>query len=327
MLAGAALIALPVLLTVMAHKSAPSVPPDLRDAPVSAAAGEQLQGMAPAGWSSEAVIPQPGANPIRAAQVPASGTVEGNTDAEIARRCAPVAAGEPSILQSDFHWAYTLPDMALRFEEMYVSPKRLAARAYWDEKTRTIRLPYMAERGGSVKVAPAFIQAVERHIERSIELKYVDAVFFPDMGHSHLLVPETLWKEKYDLYPIDHMSMMYQDMFLDPRLRIFYHTAEQLKTREADGQLVNDERTRFRYKTRNISGFIKPDADLTVHQNPESTANTVHEIPGYFWWGAGFNMSAQQNGCFVYHSGNKTYRFDLSLYDLPEEQPSEDFGR
>ena len=240
----------------------------------------------------------------------------GNTLSEIAARCPPPAAGEDILRESDFHWSYPLPEMKKRSTEMYGSPKRLGRRAYWDAKTRSLRLPYMKERGGDVEIGEALIRAVRRHIERAFELEYIDAVFFPDMGHSHLLVPQALWSGKYDHYPIERMTELMRDMLRDPRVSIFYHTAEQLKTREDDGRLSEDPRTRVRYRTRNISGPIAPDAELSVHQNPDSKANTVNEVPGTFWWGGGFNMSAQQDGCFEYSAGGQTYRFDLSLFDL-----------
>ena len=175
------------------------------------------------------------------------------------------------------------------------SPKRLDRRAYWNAATGKLLLPHDAERGGDLEIGEGFVRAVARHIERAFELDYIDAVFFPDMGHSHILIPDALWKSKYDLYPVSKMSDQYRDMFSDSRLQIFYHTAEQLKMLE-NGQLVNDERVRFRHKTRNIAGLIKPAAEPIVYQNPESPANTVSGAPGHFWWGAGFNFSAQKDG-------------------------------
>ena len=254
-------------------------------------------------------------SPAAVAVAPASDK-DPNSPAAIAARCSPPAAGEEKIWQSDFHWNYSLPEMKARFAEMYASPKRLDRRAYWDADGKKLMLPHDEGRGGDFEIGTAFVKAVARHIERAFELDYIDAVFFPDMGHSHILVPDSLWASKYSKYPVPKMSELYRDMLSDPRLKIFYHTAEQLKMLE-DGQLVADERVRFRHKTRNIAGPITPDAELTVYQNPESAANTVHGAPGHHWWGAGFNFSAQKDGCFVYRAGGKEYRFDISLYDLP----------
>jgi len=231
-------------------------------------------------------------------------------------RCRPESDGDEKIYSSDFHWKYSLPEMKARFEEMYASAKRLPRRAYWNAEKGRLELPHDEGRGGPVAITDAFVRAVARHIERAYELDYIDAVFFPDMGHSHLLIPQALWDEKYSRYDVDKFSRLYEDMFSDPRIEIFYHTAEQLKTREENGAMVADPRTQWRYKTRNIAGSITADADLRVLQNPKSDANTVHGAPGKSWWGAGFNLSANENGCFSYTVDGKQHYFDLSLDDL-----------
>ncbi|MBI5882191.1 MAG: hypothetical protein HZB91_03700 [Elusimicrobia bacterium] len=251
----------------------------------------------------------------------------GNSVEDISRRCRPADPGEARIYSSDFSWNMTLPGMKAKFDEMYRSPKRLGQRAYWDKETGTLRLPYMKERGGTVELPAGFVAAVARHIEVAFEKDLIDAVFFPDMGHSHFLIPDAVYKEKYEPYPTKKMGEMYTAMMRDPRIEVFYHTAEQLKTREKDGSLVDDERTRHRYRTRNISGLNEPWADLRILQNPESNANTVGVVPGFFWWGAGFNMSAQKDGCFEYRRAGKAYRFDLSLFDLEPDpnKPGSEF--
>lgn len=231
-------------------------------------------------------------------------------------RCRPETDADEKLRSEDFHWGYTLPEMLAAFETTYASPKRLSRRAYWNAQAGRLELPFMPEQGGAVVLPETLVRAVTRHIEKALETGLADAVFFPDMGHSHLLVPEDLWKSKYDLFPVARFSQLYTEMFSDPRVEVFYHTAEQLKTRGEDGALIADARTQERYRTRNIAGPISADAGLRVLQNPESRANTVSSVPGYFWWGAGFNLSANQNGCFSYTAKGKTYRYDLSLFDL-----------
>ncbi len=242
---------------------------------------------------------------------------EAGVPAALSGRCAPPAPSEPVIYQSDFHWNYSLPEMKARFAEMYASPKRLDKRAYWDEKAGSLVLPSpYGDR--PVKIGMPLVSALRRHIEMALEKGYADAVFFPDMGHSHLLIPQALWDSKYDKYPASEQARMYEDMLADPAVHIFYHTAEQLKTLQ-DGQPINDEALLFRRANRNISGPIRPGSGLTVYQNPESAANTVHEVPGFRWWGAGFNFSAQKDGCFPYNFREQTYYFDISLQDLPPD--------
>lgn len=231
-------------------------------------------------------------------------------------RCRPESEQDPKLYSSDFKWNYTLPELKARFKDIYRSASRLPRRAYWNSRQARLEFPYDDSQGGPVVITEALVQAVTRHIERAFELDYIDAVFFPDMGHSHLLVPQALWDDKYSRYEVSEFSQLYAGMLSDPQVEIFYHTAEQLRARKENGALVDDPRTQWRYKTRNIAGAITPDAELRVLQNPESTANTVNGVPGYFWWGAGFNLSSNENGCFAYSIDGKTFRFDMSLYDL-----------
>lgn len=253
--------------------------------------------------------------------------IAGNTIPEIAQRCALPSSVEKPLYSNDFKWDFDLTTMMQRFTEIYQSPKRLPRRAFWDQRKQALKLPYDLDRGGDIEVSEGFVQAVTRHIERAFELKYVDAVFFPDMGHSHLLIPEQLMKEKYDKYPVNKMSRMYQDLFRDENIQILYHTAEQLKTLGQDGNVLANPKIQWRHHTRNIVGQNNPTTDLLVLQNPDSKANTVHGVPGFSWWGAGFNLSAQKNGCFEYRAHGNVYRFDLSMYDLESDPatPGQDF--
>lgn len=228
--------------------------------------------------------------------------------------CAAEAAGETPVYSDDFKWGYSLGDIQERYKAIYGSGKRLGRRAFWNPKTGRLELPYDASRGGNVPLPENFVRAVIGHVEEAFASTYVDALIFPDMGHSHFLVPEELWKEKFDAYPVSAFNKLYEAMMSEPRLEVLYHTAEQLKTREKDGALVADPRTQFRYKTRNIVGGNP--GPLRVEQNPESTANTVNGVDGYKWWGGGFNISASKDGCFAASVGGRTVRFDLSLFDL-----------
>lgn len=242
-----------------------------------------------------------------------------NTLEATSSRCTP---SETPLYTKDFKWGYELPEMLLKFAEMYESPKRLSRNAYFDSSSKTLRLPYDADRGGDVEVEESFVQTVARHIEQGLQLDVVDAVFFPDMGHSHLLIPEKLMQEKYDNYPVQEMSRFYADVFRDAQVKFLYHTAEQLKMLDENNQVLPDARIRHRHKTRNLVGENRTTAEMRFLQNPSSAANTVHEEKGHFWWGAGFNLSANKKGCFAYRAHGRIYYFDISLYDL-EYDPSD----
>lgn len=235
---------------------------------------------------------------------------------EIAKRCGPLSSKETPLYSNEFRWDYDIPGMLLKWTEVYKSSKRLPQRAFWDAKQRVLKLPFDNQRGGDIEISETFVQTIVRHIERAFELKYVDAVFFPDMGHSHLLIPEQIMNEKYHPYPISNMAGMFQEMFKDENVRILYHTAEQLRMVDEDGQVLNDPKIKWRHQTRNIVGENKLETDLQVLQNPQSKANTVENVPGYFWWGGGFNLSSSNKGCFEYKAHGKTLYFDLSMFDL-----------
>jgi hypothetical protein len=231
--------------------------------------------------------------------------------------CAPETDGEPKLYSSDVRWGLTLPEMMSLYEKLYASDKRLKARAYFNPAKNRYELPHPAEQGGPVAVPDLLIKALARHIEAAFAKDYIDAVFFPDMGHSHLLIPAALYERKYSKYPTARQSQFYGDVLGDPAVHIFYHTAEQLKSLKEDRRSVlDDERVRWRHKTRNIAGPISESAELTVYQNPGSAANTVGEVPGFYWWGAGFSFSANKNGCFSFTRDGKSVRFDISLKDL-----------
>ncbi len=234
-----------------------------------------------------------------------------------AATCAPETPAEPKLYSSDVRWGLTMPEMMELYEKLYASDKRLKLRAYFNAGKGRYELPNPPEFGGPVAVPEILIKALARHIEAAFEKDYIDAVFFPDMGHSHLLIPEALYRRKYERYPTAEKSRFYTDVLSDPAVHIFYHTAEQLKSLKEDRRTVlDDERIRWRHKTRNIAGPITANAPLTVYQNPGSSANTVGEVPGFYWWGAGFNFSANKSGCFSFTRGGETVRFDISLNDL-----------
>lgn len=244
----------------------------------------------------------------------------GNSPQEISLRCGPASAQEPVITTNDFQWNFDIPGMLQRFAEMYRSPKRLSRRAYWDPQQKVLKLPFDQDRGGDIVITENFVKSIGRHIELAFERQYIDAVFFPDMGHSHLLIPQQIMQDKYDKYPVEEMSAMFRDLFQDENIGILYHTAEQLRTLDENRNVLDNEKIRWRHQTRNIIGKISPTSELTVVQNPASKANTVNEIPGHYWWGAGFNLSAQKEGCFEYQAQGKTYFFDISMYDLEAAQ-------
>ena len=82
--------------------------------------------------------------------------------------------------------------------------------------------------------------------------------------------------------------------------------------------MVDDRRVQWRLFSRNLVGDNRGEGRLELRQEPGHRFNTLSGLPGHFWYGAGFNISANKDGCFAADVRGKTLRFDLSLYDLPE---------
>lgn len=221
------------------------------------------------------------------------------------------------LYEEDFSWDTSLDKMLSLFKKLILSEKRLKHRAYWDQNTHSIFLPYLTQRGGAVRIPPSFIQNIRNHIEISLERNYADAIFFADMGHSHFLIPSPKFDSQYDSIPVSQYSRMYEKFFSDPELKVVYHTAEQLKTIDRDADIpLADRYLGWRHHNRNVIGDNQ--TGKSVHTLPAfgSRANTLSEVPGYKWWSGGFSISANQKGCFSYtHRGQALY-FDLSLFDV-----------
>lgn len=248
---------------------------------------------------------------------------DGEIDWEaIVERCAPPSSDEPLLYVEDFRFGYTEPEMTERFETVYASGQRLFERAYFDAEHGELVLPNLESWGGDVVLARRLVESVRRHIETAMTRGYAEHVFFPDMGHSHLFVPQELWDRHYTDVPVAELSGLYTSLFDDPMLRVLYHTAEQLQFFDADETLIDDPELQWRFYTRNIVGDNQGLGALEIHRDLSERGNTVRAAEGHHYFGAGFNVSASQDGCFPYvHEGRVLY-FDLSLSDLPVRNPS-----
>lgn len=210
---------------------------------------------------------------------------------------------------TDFRWYQPFDAMLQLYEQLYTSGKRLAKRAYWDAEENSYVLPYDADRGGNVRISGEFVGAVRTHIEKALKRKYADAIFFSDMGHSHVFVPEHPRRDYMDL-PADRLTEIYEKLFADSEVRFLYHTAEQLSTDGQDPHMV------WRRHTRNLVGENRVNGEVFVQPGYHEVGYGINELEGYRWFSAGFHVSANQNGCFVFSANGETRRFDISLYDL-----------
>lgn len=227
-------------------------------------------------------------------------------------RCAQERAGDEVLYSSDFSWGMSLEDIKRANDEVYYSGKRLKNRAFFDGEK------FILMAGKQQVVVPEnFILSIVKHVESALKRNYVDFIIFPDMGHSHFFIPQKFYDEELATLPTGDKANLYNKMFSHPELKILYHTAEQLKMMDDEKKLLKDKHLQWRYYTRNIVGDNKAQGHLEIVRDIESNFNTAHDYEeGFRYWGAGFNISANQEGCFPFVHNGKTFYFDLSLDDL-----------
>lgn len=234
--------------------------------------------------------------------------------------CPPQPASEPYVYLSDFKWKQTLEDMRTKYRETYSSGKRLKGRAHWDAGLNSYVLTHPMK-NEKVRISATFIRNITRHIEISLERRYADFIFFPDMGHSHLFVPLADFGD-IDAIPTDQPHLAYERMFALPGLKVLYHTAEQLTVRPGDrneGPFPQDKELLWRYFSRNPIGDNITGENVAPHfAFNQENYNTVNELKGHRLWSAGFTLSASKHGCFRFQDPEgQEQRFDISLEDLP----------
>ena len=116
-------------------------------------------------------------------------------------RCAQSQHQDSPLYSSDFSWGIDLQQLQNLFFNIFKSGKRLPKRAYFEPQSGQIKLPFRSDLGGDVPVPPQFIENIRHHVEISLKRKYADAVIFSDMGHSHFLIPQEIYDEKYKMLP------------------------------------------------------------------------------------------------------------------------------
>ena len=276
--------------------------------------------------------PEPTGTELIEDPAPRSGKADGPFDegddtmwATIAARCTPPADDEPVIYSNEFSWGYTQETMKAKFEEMYASDKRLSERAYFDDETGNFILPTYEGWGGEVILSRRLVENVTMHIEKALLLGYADFVFFPDMGHSHFFVPEDHWEEHYRGTPVSGIADRNTKLFEDPELKVLYHTAEQLEMLDDNNKVLDDPWVQWRYHTRNPVGDNDWQGRIDLLREYESAANTSRNYPGHHYHGAGFNLSANKDGCFPYRAPDgQLFWYDISLEDLPYDTSNAD---
>jgi len=232
-------------------------------------------------------------------------------------RCQPERSQE-SLSYTDFPWNVTFEEMLEREQDYYISPKRLPGRAFIDAKGQ-IRAPIRAGSAG-IKLAtltPRFVASVTKHIEEALKRRYVEVVNFTDMGHSHYFIPQSFYDRELADIPIEKYDEFYTKALAHEGLKVLYHTAEQFKMHDEHGQLLSNRHIQWRFFTRNLVGDNRAQGHLELLHAEKHRHNTAHDYDNkHRYWGAGFYLSAHENGCFAYdHKGEVRY-FDISLIGL-----------
>ena len=236
---------------------------------------------------------------------------------EVTDRCAKPHPDDPVLYGDAFQWGYDRDGMAKAFDETYARSERLLGRAWYDAGRDTLVMPIREGWGGEVLLPARLVASVGRHIEGALRRGYAEFVFFPDMGHTHLLIPQAVWDAEYADHDVGEIGKLYAALFDDPDLKVLYHTAEQLQTLDDDDRLIDDRQVQWRFFTRNLVGDNAGLGNLELLHAPEEKANTSREMKGYRYYGAGFSVSANESGCFPYTHEGQTRYFDLSMEELP----------
>ncbi len=229
--------------------------------------------------------------------------------------CAKENAG-PYVHSDDFRWGMTLEEIRSKGSEIYNSGKRLKSRAYFNGEQ--VVMPISISGGtDEVKLTPLFLKSIQKHLEVALSRGYIDAVIFPDLGHSHMFIPEKYYQDVLRPFPVKEKARMYELMLAHPGLKILYHTAEQLTMVDEDKLPIVDREIQWRFYTRNLVGDNQGLGRVELLHEPTSSHNTAHTYDGkHKYWGAGFNITASKNGCFSFTSKGETKYFDLSFEDL-----------
>lgn len=200
---------------------------------------------------------------------------------------------EPKTKLADWKIYPNIESAEQDFKDLYFDGRRLPERTYWE---RGYKLP-MGDY--NIDLPIDIVRAISKHIEEALEKKYAEFVYYPDMGHVHILIPDDSHVNK----PLERKD-----------IKFLYHTGELFQFMEGsivDGQLVEDEWMQWRYYSRNFVGEMDVTKNLSVLFAEGATYNTVRELPGYKQVMTLY-MSSSQQGCFPYQlEGQKLY-FDIS---------------
>lgn len=187
----------------------------------------------------------------------------------------------------------------IAFENTYNSPQKLLSPLF------KIEDQYMISSGHrSFKVPLQFIAAITHHVNSALKNGYADFLFYPDMGHVHILQPSSA-TDSTDLESL----LQRQDLLF------LYHTGELFKFKAGSlfsPELVEDPWMQTRYIHRNFIGTLDTSQDVELRFALDQPYNTVREITGYKQV-LRLSLSAHRDGCLSFRHNNRDLFFDISL--------------
>ena len=237
----------------------------------------------------------------------------------VSDHCQAPDSSEQTLYAEEFRGSFTLKTLMEKEEEVYLSGKRLKGRAYLKDGQLYLTHSY---RNMPVYIPESFVKSIVAQVEKAFALDYVDALIFPDMGHSHMFIDLKYFNEEVDPIPGKNRHLAYEKMLAHPKTKFLYHTAEKLQFYDESDEFLPGRKLGWRFQTRNIVGDSL--GNIEIIKKHDHTHNTAHH--GDFYdavntksWSAGFNISGSYKGCFAYKRDGKTRYFDISLQDLPYE--------
>jgi len=241
-------------------------------------------------------------------------------------RCTPKTADEGVIYNTAFKgFNRSLEDLDQMYPAIYESADRLVNRVgYFQEDSAFISKDTFSNTGKQVVFSEELIKSITLQVEKSLNLNYVRYVFFPDMGHSHLFIPQDYYDN--EMPKGKGFIATLEAGLAAPGLKILYHTAEQLNMLDEDKFVLSDRYLQWRFYTRNPVGDSQGNIEILSNYDGKGGHNTVRKLEGYKYI-AGFNISANKNGCFPFQDKNGDIQyFDLSAWDIPYKQGDGDIS-
>ena len=110
---------------------------------------------------------------------------------EIAKkRCAPPTNTDPVLQAETFKGDFTTEEMSALYDKVYQSEERLLNRVGFDPDSKKFLSIDRNDAETHTEYAEKAIQGIILQVEEILRRDYARHVFFPDLGHSHLYIPQ-----------------------------------------------------------------------------------------------------------------------------------------